>query len=94
MSADKLNQSLDDILKSNKTRRSTRPTRGARRVVNGAKTAAPAAPVGGVKKNSRAPKPVAKAAVPTGPSAGSADSKIIVSNLVRFSTPDSSITSD
>jgi len=76
----KLDQSLDDILK---TRRDNRP-RGGKRARRGKKDGAPAAPVGGVKK---ATKP-AKAAkpVPTGPSSNG-DHKIIVSNLVSFVHP-------
>ncbi|KAF2813314.1 RNA-binding domain-containing protein [Mytilinidion resinicola] len=73
--ADKLNQSLDDILK---TRRDTRPNRGGRR---GGKAAAAAPPVGGVKKNTRAAaKQTGKHNAPTGPS-GATESKINVSNL-------------
>lgn len=79
---DKLNQSLDEILKDR--RQSARRPRG-RRAVNGGKpsTAAPA-PVGGVRKTTRATKVVGKTITPTGPS-GSGDSKIIVSNLVSRS---------
>ncbi|KAF2496146.1 RNA annealing protein [Lophium mytilinum] len=73
--ADKLNQSLDEILK---TRRDTRPNRGARR---GGKATAAAPPVGGVKKITKAAaKQATKHNVPTGP-AGASESKITVSNL-------------
>jgi len=73
--ADKLNQSLDDILKTRRT--SGRPNRGR----GGAKAAAAApTPVGGVKKVTKNNKHVAKTNVPTGPS-GSGESKISVSNL-------------
>ena len=79
----KLDQSLDEILS---TRRKTagRRGRGGRRAGNGTK-AATAAPVGGIQKNTRSAKAApAKRAVPSGPAAGSGESKIIVSNLVRL----------
>ncbi|EKG19388.1 hypothetical protein MPH_03251 [Macrophomina phaseolina MS6] len=77
--SDKLNQSLDEILKANK--RATRARPGARRSAGG-KGATAAAPVGGVKKNTKAPKAAAKTNVPTGPAAKAhGDSKILVSNL-------------
>ena len=79
----KLDQSLDEILS---TRRKTagRRGRGGRRAGNGTK-AARAAPVGGIQKNTRSAKAApAKGAVPSGPAAGSGESKIIVSNLVRL----------
>ena len=82
--AGKLDQSLDDILKTR--RQSTR--RPGRRVPNAAKAATTAtiAPVGGVKKATKAAKPTGKATIPTGPASGFGESKIIVSNLV--SRPD------
>jgi THO complex subunit 4 len=77
----KLDQSLDDIVSTHRRgagrgrgNRRARPTRSA------AGTAAPAAPVGGIKKAVK-PKPGAK--VPTGPSGIRGDSKIMISNLVR-----------
>lgn len=76
---DKLSQSLDQILNE---RRKTTGGRGrprARRSAAG--TAAPTAPVGGVKKTTRAEKKPEKASIPTGPSRNG-DGKIIVSNLV------------
>jgi hypothetical protein len=77
--ADKLSQSLDDILK---TRRSGRRAAGRRPVVKTTKTTVTTVPANGVKKNTRN-KPAAKqAAVPSGPSGGASDSKIIISNLV------------
>ncbi|GME24885.1 rna annealing protein [Neofusicoccum parvum] len=77
--SDKLNQSLDEILKANKRANRTRP--GARRAAPG-KGAATAAPIGGVKKNTKAPKAAAKPNIPTGPaSKAHGDSKILVSNL-------------
>ena len=78
----KLDQSLDEILS---TRRKTagRRGRGGRRAGPATK-ATTAAPVGGIQKNTRGAKAAtAKGAVPSGPAAGSGDSKIIVSNLVR-----------
>jgi THO complex subunit 4 len=74
MSAAKLDQSLDEILK---TRRNTK-TRG-RRNGPGGKATQKDAPVGGVKKHTKTAKP--NKAIPTGPANASGDSKIIVSNL-------------
>ncbi|CAD6576518.1 MAG: argininosuccinate synthetase [Alectoria sarmentosa] len=76
----KLDQSLDEILS---TRRKTAGRRGraGRRVGNGTK-AATATPAGGIHKNTRGAKTApAKGAVPSGPAAGSGESKIIVGNL-------------
>jgi THO complex subunit 4 len=79
----KLDQPLDDIVK---TQRQTRRRRGAgprgQRKPAQASKGAPAAPSGGIKKNTRnttAPKSnvVAALQVPSG------DGKILVSNLVR-----------
>jgi hypothetical protein len=76
--ADKLSQSLDEILST----RRAKSTRGRGRNVRGKATKAVAAPVGGVKKAVKSDKPAEKRA-PTGPrNAGAKDSKIIVSNLV------------
>ncbi|KAF2747313.1 hypothetical protein M011DRAFT_486596 [Sporormia fimetaria CBS 119925] len=76
MSSTKLDQSLDDILKTR--RQSNRRGRGTRRTGSG-RPAASEAPVGGVQKT----KPAKQAkAVPTGPAAtGSGESKIMISNL-------------
>ena len=73
--ATKLDQSLEDILTTN--RKSSGRGRG-RRVTRGTK-ARTAAPVGGIKKSTKS---TAKAIVPTGP-AVKGESKVIVSNLVR-----------
>lgn len=75
-----LDKSLDDILS---TRRKTVGRRGGRgrRVPNGNRVGA-AAPTGGIQKSTRVSRAPAKN-VPKGPAAGSGDSKIIVSNLVR-----------
>ena len=76
----KLDQSLDEILS---TRRKTVGRRGRGRRVGAGTKAATAAPVGGIQKNQKATKAApAKSAVPSGPAAGSGESKIIVSNLV------------
>ena len=75
----KLDQSLEDILS---TRRKTAGRRGrGRRVPNGTRVTT-AAPSGGIQKSAKGAKATTKAAVPSGPAAGSGDSKIIVSNLV------------
>ncbi|KAI9761219.1 MAG: hypothetical protein M4579_001139 [Chaenotheca gracillima] len=78
----KLDQSLDEIVS---TQRSTarRGARGGRRSSGPGKAAVAAvvAPVGGIKKNTRSGRPANKANVPTGPAAGTGNSKIIVSNL-------------
>ncbi|KAF2145666.1 uncharacterized protein K452DRAFT_349138 [Aplosporella prunicola CBS 121167] len=77
---DKLNQSLDEILKDR--RQTARRGRATRRPAPGKAALAAPAPVGGVKKNTKAPKAAAKAAIPTGPAAKNhGDSKIQVSNL-------------
>jgi len=73
--SDKLNQSLGDIVAARRS--SARPRRGARRVAGGIKKAA--APVGGVKKNTKAEKKSEKPAIPTGPARG--ESKVLISNL-------------
>ncbi|EEP79857.1 predicted protein [Uncinocarpus reesii 1704] len=71
----KLDTSLDEIINTTRAsrrqnRRDTRPSRAR----------ATAAPVGGVKKPSRQAKTASKA-IPTAPSTGSGESKIIVSGL-------------
>jgi len=77
--AGKLDQSLDEILKDRRS--SARPRRN-RRSTGGAKPSAVATPpVGGVKKVTKPAKIAGKANIPTGPSSGSGESKIIVSNL-------------
>ena len=78
MSTGKLDQSLDDILKT--TRSSTRRGRGARRGAGRPTTTQ--APVGGVHKATRQNKQ--NKAVPTAPAASGAggESKIMISNLV------------
>lgn len=77
MSTGKLDQSLDDILKTR--RQSTRRGRGPRRAGPG-RPAVSEAPVGGVQKHTKSAKPAK--AIPTGPAAsGSGESKIMISNL-------------
>jgi THO complex subunit 4 len=79
----KLDQSLDEILSTQKRGSRTRRGAGAgaaRRAPSG-RTTAVAAPVGGIKKPAKAARGAVKA-IPTGPSGGSGDSKIVVSNLV------------
>ncbi|KAF2706695.1 hypothetical protein K504DRAFT_62979 [Pleomassaria siparia CBS 279.74] len=76
MSTGKLDQSLDDILKTR--RQSDRRGRGTRH--GGSRPAVSAAPVGGVAKTTRQPKQAK--AVPTAPAAAtSGESKIMISNL-------------
>lgn len=79
----KLNTSLDDILK---TERAGRRGRAGRRT-NAGRRSTGAAPVGGVSKPTRQPKQPVKTApaVPTGPAGG--DHKIMISNLVSHPTP-------
>lgn len=79
MSTGKLDQSLDDILKTRRT--SGRRGRGTRRSGAGRPTASEA-PVGGVHKATKQTKQTKS--IPTGPAAGSSgESKILISNLVR-----------
>lgn len=78
--AGKLDQSLDEIVSSQ--RRSTRRPR-SRRVGGSSRTSA-APPVGGVKKSTQPARGAIKGKIPTGPAATSGDSKVIVSNLVRY----------
>jgi THO complex subunit 4 len=86
----KLDQSLDEILSTQKgSVRGRGPRRGRRVAQAGRTTAVVAAPVGGVKKSAKQPKGAVKS-VPTGPSGGSGDSRIQVSNLVRLHRPKNS----
>ena len=80
----KLDQSLDEILSTNKRSVIRGKGRGRRRASQPGRTTAAAAPVGGVKKNAKPVKGAVKA-VPTGPSAATGDSRIQVSNLVSCS---------
>lgn len=75
----KLDQSLDEILSSRRQGNAAR--RNTRRRSGGAKAATSAAPVGGIKKNTKGAKAAGKGA-PTGPAGGSGESKIMVSGLV------------
>ena len=78
----KLDQSLDEILNTRREGARRARGRGGRRAPNLARKSI-AAPVDGVKKNTRAAKPAAKPSVPNGPVAGHGESKIIVNNLVK-----------
>ncbi|KAI4708363.1 hypothetical protein J4E89_006987 [Alternaria sp. Ai002NY15] len=80
MSSNKMEQSLDDILKASKT---SRRGRGARRSGAG-RPAATTAPVGGVAKSTKQGNKQSKPA-PTAPAAsfGGGETKIMVSNLPR-----------
>src|ERR1700733_5341154 len=77
----KLDQSLDEILSTNKRSVIRGKGRGRRRASQPGRTSAAAAPVGGVKKKAKPAKGAVKA-IPTGPSGASGDSRIQVSNLV------------
>ncbi|RDL37273.1 putative mRNA export protein mlo3 [Venustampulla echinocandica] len=78
----KLDQSLDEIL-STQRRSSVRGGKAGRRSTRRtASNPVVATPVNGVKKSARGPKNVVKA-IPTGPSGGSGESKILVSNLPK-----------
>ncbi|KAI9832259.1 MAG: hypothetical protein M1819_004437 [Sarea resinae] len=76
----KLDQSLDQIVKTNRS--SARNTRRGRPAAKGAKAAA--APAGGIKKHGKASRPSGKVVVPTAPAvkvSGDRVEKIVVSNL-------------
>lgn len=79
--SEKLDQSLDEIL-STRRKSARRGGRVGRRTPN--PTKATVAPIGGIKKNTKAARGAVKTGVSNGPPAGSGDSKIIVSNLVRI----------
>jgi len=81
MSSNKMEQSLDDILKASKT---SRRGRSARKSGAGAgRPAAAAAPVGGVSKSAK-PQGRQPKGAPTAPAAAFAgETKIMVSNLPR-----------
>lgn len=70
----KLDQPLDELAGSRRGRRNTQRRRTSIAKVRGA-------PVGGIKKNTKNLKPIPKA-TPTGPAAGTSESKIIVTGLV------------
>jgi len=78
----KLDQSLDEILSTQRRSATRGNRRGGRRASHPGRTAAVPAPVGGVKKNVKSAKGAGKA-IPTGPSAGSGESKIVVSNMPK-----------
>lgn len=74
----KLDQSLDEILS---TQRRSRGRGRGRRAPTAGRTTATVAPVGGIKKTTKGAKSAVKGGhVPTGPAP--IDSKILVSNLV------------
>ncbi|KAL3421521.1 RNA recognition domain-containing protein [Phlyctema vagabunda] len=82
----KLDQSLDEILKTQRPAGRGGKARGrggsARRAPAAGRTAGPAAPIGGIKKNLKQGKGAVKS-VPTGPAGGAIDSKIQVGNLPK-----------
>lgn len=69
---------------STQRRPSTRGRRG-RAGARPGRQVVTAAPIGGIKKNNGRPARGGIKSVPTGPSGGHGDSKIVVSNLVRKS---------
>lgn len=79
MSSGKLDQSLDEILSTQ--RRANTQRRGTRRTSAGNRPA-PVAPAGGVRKTTRN---VAKPTPAKGSSGVVGESKIVVSNLVSYS---------
>jgi len=81
MSDTKLDQSLDEILSTQRGNTGRRGGRVRRAATSARKSAI--APSGGVKKNVRGTKASA-AVIPTGPSGGIGDSRIQVSNLVSI----------
>jgi len=87
MSSDKLGQSLDEILATQRAAGTGRGGRGGGRRGGRAPGGrnATAAPVGGVSKSKKPVKGAVKPA-PAGPSGGNAPSRIVVSNLVCLST--------
>jgi THO complex subunit 4 len=79
MSSNKMEQSLDDILKASKT---SRRGRSGRKSTGTGRPATTAAPVGGVSKSTKQQGRQPKAA-PTAPAASlGGETKIMVSNLV------------
>jgi THO complex subunit 4 len=80
MSSNKMEQSLDDILKASKT---SRRGRSGRKSTGTGRPATTAAPVGGVSKSTKQQGRQPKAA-PTAPAASlGGETKIMVSNLPR-----------
>lgn len=79
----KLDKSLDEIISTQ--RRSSVRGRGARRNARrpGAAKPAVAAPVGGIKKNTKQANKGAAKAVPTGPSGGNSEGRILVSGFPK-----------
>lgn len=74
-----LDKSLDEIVSTR--RNTTRRGRGRRAPAPGRKTTI--TPVGGVGKNTKSTtRPTGKGPAPKGPLSGSAESKVVVSNLV------------
>jgi THO complex subunit 4 len=84
------NQSLDEILSTQRCSANRGNRRGGRRASHRSRTAATAAPVGGVKENVKTAK-VAGKAIPTSPSAASGESKIVVSGMVSIGDVSTSI---
>jgi len=79
----KLDQSLDDIVKTQRTGNGRRERGGRRSAAGGATRPATAAPAGGVAKTARPPKgPRAPAAKTSAVVPATGESKIIVSGLV------------
>lgn len=76
--AEKLSQSLDEIVSS---RAGGRARRSQRRVAGG--RSATQAPVGGIQKSTKQTRAAIAKSAPTKGSTGSGESKVMISNLVR-----------
>ena len=83
MSTDKLNQSLDEIMKDSKTGRKGRGGKPVRKAAAKAKVAV--APTDGVTKNRRGARPVTTAPAVAAP-ATIGDNRILISGLVSSAT--------
>ena len=78
-----MSSKLDLDLETIVNQRKPAGRRGRGRRVPNATRVTNAAPAGGISKTAKGAKQATKATAPSGPTAGSGDSKIIVSNLVN-----------
>lgn len=81
-----MSSKLDLDLETIVNQRKPAGRRGRGRRVPNATRVTNAAPAGGISKTTKGAKQATKATAPSGPAAGSGDSKIIVSNLVNTHT--------